>query len=123
MTNVLIIVDDTSVSSSLQKGLAGVDFTIDILHSSKYEIALDRIKQYDCIMIDSGLTYINCYAICKFIRHAIGDITPIFLLTSSSSSTELFIKGIEAGATDFLSIGFPFNEILTRFTALIQKHT
>ena len=121
MANVLIIVDDTSVSSMLQKELAGVDFTIVILPSSKYEIALDTIKQYDCIIIDNTLSPNNCFVICKLIRHAIGDTTPIFLLTSTSS-TELFIKGIEAGATDFLSIAIPYREILASFSALFQKY-
>ena len=108
MATILIITDDASVSSFLYERLTGVGYNIDIVQSGNYDSSLKHITQYDYIMIQQS----RGLAICKYIRHLVGDSIPIYVLTATSS-TELIIKGIEAGATDFISIALPFGDILS----------
>lgn len=77
-------------------------------------------KQFDLVLLDVMMPVINGYEVCKAIKENIEtrDI-PVVLITSLNATSER-IKGIEAGADDFISKPFSKEEVLARVKMLLK---
>jgi DNA-binding response OmpR family regulator len=121
MATILLIEDDSSVASFLKKGFSEEGFFIDVEKDGLKGFSKACSKKYDALIIDIDIQQSTGIEICRKMRHAIGYSIPILLLTTVAS-TETIIKGIEAGASDYLAIPFKFNDILARMTILLKKN-
>jgi DNA-binding response OmpR family regulator len=121
MATLLLIEDDSSVASFLKKGFSEEGFFIDVEKDGLKGFSKACSKKYDALIIDIDIQQSTGIEICRKMRLAIGYSIPILLLTAVAS-TETIIKGIEAGASDYLAIPFKFNDILARMTILLKKN-
>lgn len=79
-----------------------------------------NIAQFDLIILDLMLPYINGLDLCRLIRHE-GNSVPILMLSAKGSETDRVV-GLEVGADDYLTKPFGMRELIARCRALLRRH-
>ncbi len=117
---VLLVEDDSKISSFVKIGLESHDIVVDVAYDGNIGEELAVTKNYDVLIIDIIIPGISGYDLCKSIRNRNLQ-TPIILLTSLDS-VEDKVKGFESGADDYLTKPFSFQELLARVNALNRRN-
>ena len=116
---ILLIEDDSKISSFVKIGLESNDFTVDVAYDSAFAEKLASTKKYEVIILDIVIPGISGFELCKHIRNR-NITTPIIMLTSLDSVQDK-LEGFESGADDYLVKPFSFHELLARIKALIRR--
>ncbi len=117
---ILVIEDEKKVASFIKKGLEEEYYTVDTAHNGKdgYELALEG--EYDLIILDLMLPFKDGISITKDLR-ANKIVTPILLLTAKDKIQDK-VDGLDAGADDYLTKPFAFEELIARARALLRRN-
>jgi len=117
---VLLVEDNERVTQFVLKGLAESGHTADHAGNGRDGMFLAASEPYDAIILDRMLPGdIDGLAIVEALRKA-GKRTPILILSALSEVDER-IRGLRAGADDYLSKPFAFGELLARLDALTRR--
>ena len=119
MSRILLVEDDTRVSSFLEKGLKEKLFSVLPVAKGYDAIQETTTQTFDVIILDVMLPDIDGFEVCKIIRRR-GITTPVLMLSALNSSEEK-IQGLEAGADDYLGKPFNFLELIARIRAQIRR--
>lgn len=119
MTRVLIVEDEKKVARFLQQGLEGERYTVEVVHDGLAGEARATSEKYDLIILDIQLPKKDGIAVLKHLR-ANHISTPVLMLTAKSS-TEQKVDGLDAGADDYLTKPFSFDELLARIRSLLRR--
>ena len=118
---ILIVEDEQSLAKVIQKGLTAEGFAADCVTDG--EAALARIcvhhAQYDLILLDFMLPKKSGLEIIFEIR-AKGISTPILMLTAKDDKKDVS-AGLDAGAEDYLTKPFSFDELFSRIRAILRR--
>ena len=74
---------------------------------------------YDVVVLDAMLPDTDGFTTCRQLRTA-GDWTPVLMVTPHTAVDDR-IRGLDAGADDYLTKPFSFAELLTRLRALVRR--
>ena len=116
---ILVVEDETKTSSFLRKGLRESGFTVDVANDGEEGLNLALIREYDLIILDVMLPGIDGWQIIRKIRNSRRD-TPVLFLTARDAVQDR-IKGLEAGADDYLVKPFAFSELLVRIRTILRR--
>lgn len=117
--NVLIIEDDQRVSELIQRGLEEQGFKATIAADGTAGKKLALSSDYDIIIMDIMLPYLNGLDLCKQLRQHKPEL-PIIILTALGATDEK-IEGLNSGADDYLVKPFDFRELLARIKAITKR--
>jgi two-component system response regulator MprA len=114
----LLIEDDTAVSTSLQRRLRFEGFDVHV--ADRGEVALEMMTSLDpdLILLDVMLPGLDGFAVAERIRNVSN--VPILMLTARDS-VEDRVSGLERGADDYLVKPFELPELLARIRALLRR--
>lgn len=116
---VLVVEDDRKVAGFIEQGLKEEGMVVDLAPDGDEATMLAHVYDYDIILLDVVLPKKNGFQIATELRRE-GRNTPILMLTSRDS-TEDVVRGLDAGADDYLSKPFRFDELLARMRALHRR--
>lgn len=116
---ILIIEDNHELAQSLKKGLELYSYAVDVVHDGEVGEAYAMSGEYDAAIVDWMLPVQSGLKLCRAIRQA-GSNLPIILLTAKNT-TEEKIEGLDAGADDYLTKPFAFDELLARLRAVLRR--
>ncbi|MDM1060345.1 response regulator transcription factor [Myroides odoratimimus] len=119
--NILLIEDEVSVSNFIRKGLEESQHQVAFAYDGMIGLQLAMEQEFDLIILDVILPYMNGFEICQQIKKYKGDI-PILMLTALSTLNDK-VKGFNMGADDYLTKPFHFEELLLRIKALTRRNT
>ena len=115
----LLIEDDEEAAKYLVKGLREQGYTVDYTASGKDGLFQAASEKYDALIIDRMLPEVDGLTIVSTLR-ASGNDTPILLLTALDKVEEK-VKGLKAGADDYLAKPYSFTEMLARLEAITRR--
>jgi DNA-binding response OmpR family regulator len=116
---ILVVEDSLPMSEALLKGLREQSYAVD--HVTNGERALEQIylNPYDAVLLDVMLPGMDGFAACRALRES-GSTVPVLLLTAKDA-VEDRVAGLDAGADDYLTKPFAFQELLARMRALLRR--
>jgi len=116
---VLLVEDDPELSSVLQAGLS--EQSIQVVREANVPAARERVLSaaFDVIILDIMLPGGDGFQLCRELRDR--DIgTPVLMLTARDGVDDR-VRGLDAGADDYLTKPFAFRELLARVHALARR--
>jgi heavy metal response regulator len=117
----LVVEDEKKVSGFIRKGLEEEGYAVDVAFDGKtgLQMAMDRV--HDLIVLDIHLPAMDGLSVLHELRA--GKVsTPVLLLTVRANIEDK-VLGLDAGADDYLSKPFAFEELVARIRALLRRQT
>jgi DNA-binding response OmpR family regulator len=116
---VLVVEDDRKVAGFIEMGLREEGYAVDVAKDGDEASTLAHVNDYDAILLDLMLPKKNGLQVASELRRE-GRRTPILMLTARDA-TEDVVRGLDAGADDYLTKPFKFDELLARVRALVRR--
>jgi DNA-binding response OmpR family regulator len=116
---VLVIEDNPKMATAIQSGLREHGQAVDIAHTGHEGEDMAATGVYDLVLLDLMLPDCDGVEVCRNLRRR-GVKAKILVLTALST-TEDKVTGLDAGADDYLSKPFQFEELLARTRALVRR--
>jgi DNA-binding response OmpR family regulator len=116
---VLVVEDDRKVAGFIEHGLQEEGYAVDLAPDGDAATMLAHVNDYDVILLDVVLPKKNGFQIAAELRRE-GRNTPILMLTSRDAAEDV-VRGLDAGADDYLAKPFPFDVLLARIRALCRR--
>ena len=113
----LVIEDETKLAEYLKKGLGEEGFVVDAAHNGIDGLHLATEQPYDLIILDGMLPGIDGLAVLAALRQS--SQTPVLMLTARAQ-VEDRVKGLQAGADDYLVKPFSISELLARMRVSLR---
>ena len=118
---ILVVEDEPAVAGFLHQGLTEQGYTVDLAADGLLGLRRAQSTHYDCLILDQMLPGLSGLEVCRQVRaHDSG--VPILLLTALGETDDK-IRGLDAGADDYLVKPFAFSELLARIRALVRRRT
>lgn len=114
----LLIEDDPLLQRSLATGLREENYAVDTASDGEDGLFKAGSNSYDCIILDGMLPVFDGWEVLKQLRPA--NTTPVLMLTARDAIPDR-IRGLDAGADDYLTKPFDGEELLARIRALIRR--
>jgi DNA-binding response OmpR family regulator len=116
---ILLVEDDPALALGLRDTLEFEGFRV--LHAERGADGLQLAEQQkpDCIILDLMLPDMNGYQICEHLRNADAAV-PIIMLTARGQEADK-IRGLDAGADDYVTKPFSVGELIARLRALFRR--
>lgn len=115
----LVVEDQKKVAAFLKKGLQEAAYVVDTAETGASAEMLAAENDYDLIVLDLMLPDHNGLDVARAVRNG-GYTGPILMLTALSSTQDK-VRGLDAGADDYLTKPFAFEELLARVRALLRR--
>jgi heavy metal response regulator len=117
----LVVEDEKKVASFIKQGLEEEGYAVDVASDGEkgLEMALDGV--HDLIILDISLPRIDGLRVLKKLRQQRVSI-PVLLLTVRATIEDK-VLGLDAGADDYLTKPFAFQELVARVRALMRRRT
>ncbi len=118
---VLIVEDNSRVSSLLKRGLESQEYQVYISEDAEDAIVLLNKITFDLAITDIMLPKMSGIDLCKLIKQKYPDL-PIIMLTALGTIDEK-IEGFDAGADDYMVKPFEIRELYVRIKAILQRRS
>ena len=116
---ILVVEDERRLAQVVRRVLEEEGHTVDVAHDGEDGLAMAMDGSHDVIALDVLLPGIDGFEISRRLR-AGGIDTPVLLLTALDA-VEDRVRGLDAGADDYLPKPFAFQELLARLRALGRR--
>ena len=119
MAKILLVDDDTELTSVLGEWLESEGYIVESAENG--EEALSRLShyEYDVVVMDVGLPDMEGFKVCSTYRSR-GGTLPVIMLTGRGQISDK-TQGFESGADDYLTKPFAFTELVARIRALLRR--
>ncbi len=114
-----MIEDEKKVAEFISNGLNEEGYAVDIAHDGDQGYFLATTNEYDAILLDIMLPKMDGITLCTNLRGEENH-TPILMLTAKDAIKDK-VRGLDAGADDYLTKPFAFEELLARIRSLLRK--
>jgi DNA-binding response OmpR family regulator len=112
MNRILIVEDEERIASFIEKGLRANGFTTTVAADGDQAIGLARSGEFDLLILDLGLPGRDGSEVLRELRER-DRRTPVLILSARDSLIDK-VEGLEAGADDYVTKPFRFEELLAR---------
>lgn len=116
---ILLIEDEVQVSGFIRQGLEEKEHQVDVAFDGTIGERLALSRDYDAIILDIVIPGMNGFELCTIVKKEKPQ-TPILMLTTLATTSDK-LAGFNAGADDYLTKPFEFEELLARLHALVRR--
>jgi len=115
---ILVIEDEQKIADFLKRGLIYEGFQVEVCYNGETGLKTARDISPALVILDVMLPGIDGWEVCRRLRA--GGTVSILMLTAKDSVADR-VKGLDAGADDYLTKPFAFEELLARVRALLRR--
>lgn len=116
---ILLVEDDALLGDGVFAGLRREDNSVDWVKNGETALSAIAETQYDCVILDIGLPKMSGLDVLQHIRESDNDV-PVLILTAQDDLSDR-VRGLDAGADDYLVKPFEFAELCARLRALTRR--
>jgi two-component system OmpR family response regulator len=116
---VLVVEDDDRIARLIHKGLQRDGYGIDLVGTGEEGVWMATENDYDAIVLDVGLPGTDGIEVCRRLRQ-LERWAPILMLTARVTVDDR-VRGLDAGADDYLAKPFSMAELRARLRALTRR--
>jgi two-component system, OmpR family, response regulator len=116
---ILVVEDDRTVGQYVKRGLEEQRYHADLVDDGMEGLRLASGGRYDIIVLDLRLPGMNGFEMLRTLRDR-GNTTPVLVLTAQDS-VDFKVQALRAGADDYVTKPFAFEELLARVEALGRR--
>jgi DNA-binding response OmpR family regulator len=116
---ILLIEDHERLSEHIRHGLEMAEFSVEAFSQGDEGLAALETSRFDAVVLDLGLPDRDGLDVLRALR-ARGDRTPVLILTSRIQVADR-VKGLDAGADDYLTKPFAMEELRARLNAILRR--
>ncbi|TMK19712.1 MAG: response regulator transcription factor [Actinobacteria bacterium] len=116
---VLVVEDEPKMARILRRGLEDEGYAIDTAPDGIDGLHMATENDYDAVILDVMLPGHDGFEVCRKMRSR-SRWAPVLMLTARDGVTDR-VQGLDAGADDYLSKPFSFEELLARVRALVRR--
>ena len=117
----LVVEDEPRMLELLRRGLTEEGHNVTCASDGGEGWELAHAYEFDAVVLDVMLPKMNGFELAKKLRQERIP-TPVLMLTAKDSVPDV-VRGLDAGADDYLTKPFTFNELLARLRALQRRAT
>src|SRR5512141_2814752 len=119
LMRILVVEDERKIADFIKRGLKEEGYAVDIASDGEEGHFSATTQEYDLIVLDLMLPKLDGLTLCQQLRREhIGS--PILMLTAKDTVKDK-VKGLDAGANDYLTKPFAFEEFLARVRSLLRN--
>jgi two-component system OmpR family response regulator len=115
----LVVEDDVKLAAAVGRGLRHAGYAVDVVGDGEAALRQAAVWEYDAVVLDLMLPGRDGFDVCATLRGR-GCWAPVLMLTAREG-VEDRIRGLDAGADDYLAKPFDFGELLARLRALVRR--
>ena len=119
MVHILVVEDEPQMAGLLRRGLEEEAYQVSIARDGHAALTLTASQSFDAIVLDVMLPRLNGVDVAREIRGREQD-TPVLMLSARDTLSDV-VCGLDAGADDYLTKPFSFQELLARLRALTRR--
>lgn len=119
MPSILIVEDETRISSFIEKGLRAAGYMSTVCADGEEAVDLALTDEFDLILLDIGLPGIDGFEVLRRVR-AVNTDVPVIMLTARTSLSDT-VEGLDTGANDYVPKPFKFDELLARIRVRLRE--
>ena len=116
----LLVEDDTKLVRALERGLEQEGYAVDTAFTGDEALSQATVRDYDVVVLDVMLPGRDGFSVCRELRRD-ERWMPVLMLTALAEVNDR-IRGLDAGADDYLVKPFDFGELVARLRALTRRH-
>jgi DNA-binding response OmpR family regulator len=117
--SILLIEDEPHIALGLKDALEFEGFAVRHAARGQEGVLVARAERPDCVILDIMLPDLNGYKVCEELRRLDAQV-PIIMLTARSQESDK-IRGLDAGADDYVTKPFSVNELVARIRAIFRR--
>lgn len=117
---ILIVEDEQNISSFIERGLNISGYDTEVCSDGLQAWEKLQTDVFSLIIVDIMMPFMSGLELCKAYRQKFGYSTPVILLTALSTTDDI-VKGLDAGADDYITKPFKLAELEARIKALLRR--
>src|SRR3977135_2852105 len=115
----LVVEDSPKMAGLLRRGLTEEGYAVDVVGNGVDGVWLATEESFDAIVLDVVLPDIDGFEVCRRLRRANRG-APLLMLTARDDVSDR-VRGLDAGADDYLIKPFAFEELFARVRSLVRR--
>ncbi|ACT03394.1 response regulator transcription factor [Paenibacillus sp. JDR-2] len=117
--HIMVVDDDEKITSLLRRSLAFEGYEVSTASNGMEGLRLLLTADPDMLILDVMMPQVDGWEVCRRVREG-GSTVPILMLTAKDDISDR-VKGLDAGADDYLIKPFALEELLARVRALLRR--
>jgi two-component system copper resistance phosphate regulon response regulator CusR len=117
--HILVVEDEKKLANALQEGLEAEKLSVKVANTGEEAYFLVSTERFDLLLLDIMLPGRDGIEILKALRQK-GLTMPVLMLTSKDAIEDR-VRGLDAGADDYMVKPFAFPELLARIQAIARR--
>ena len=116
---ILVVVDDEQIAAAVRRALRYEGYSVSVAHDGPGALEAARSRLPDLVVLDVMLPGLDGVEVCRRLR-ASGDDVAVLMLTARTEVPDR-VEGLDAGADDYLTKPFAYEELLARVRTLLRR--